>query len=214
MPLALQAKLLGVLEDRSFSRIGSTETIQVDVRIIAATHRDLDRHVAEGRFREDLLYRLRVVPIVIPPLRERTGDIVPLAESFVQRFNREFGREVSGFTPEAEETIRNHAWPGNVRELRNVIERALLFTRNQRLEPQDLMLDPGYRPRPTAVPVAAGHASEGFVLPADGLKLDELENDLVRQAMERAGGNKSRAAKILGISRDQIRYRLEKMGEG
>jgi len=213
MPLSLQAKLLGVLEDRAFSRIGSTETISVDVRIIAATHRDLDRHVAEGRFREDLLYRLRVVPIVIPPLRERTGDIVPLAQSFVQRFNREFGRNVDGFTPEAEEMLKGHAWPGNVRELRNVIERALLFTRSTRLDAPDLMLDPGYRPRgPGAVPAAAP-ATDPFVLPADGVKLDELENHLVRQAMERAGGNKSRAAKILGISRDQIRYRLEKMAK-
>jgi DNA-binding NtrC family response regulator len=214
MPLSLQAKLLGVLEDRSFSRIGSTETIQVDVRIIAATHRDLDRHVAEGRFREDLLYRLRVVPIVIPPLRERTSDIVPLAETFVQRFNREFGRGVEGFAPEAEETLKGHAWPGNVRELRNVIERALLFTRNKRLEPNDLMLDPGYRPRAMSTPAAPPHSSDPVVLPAEGVKLDELENELVRQAMERAGGNKSRAAKILGISRDQIRYRLEKMEQG
>ena len=213
MPLSLQAKLLGVLEDRSFSRIGSTETIQVDVRIIAATHRDLDRHVAEGRFREDLLYRLRVVPIVIAPLRERTGDIVPLAESFVQRFNREFGRDVEGFTHEAEDVLKSHSWPGNVRELRNVVERALLFTRHKRLEPTDLMLDPGYKPRPVTMSTTTSQSSEPFVLPAEGVKLDELENELVRQAMERAGGNKSRAAKILGISRDQIRYRLEKMGE-
>jgi DNA-binding NtrC family response regulator len=205
-----------VLEDRSFSRIGSTETIHVDVRIIAATHRDLDRHVAEGRFREDLLYRLRVVPIVIPPLRERTSDIVPLAESFVQRFNREFGRDVEGFSPAAEDMLKSHAWPGNVRELRNVVERALLFSRTRRLEPPDLMLDPGYKPRgpaPAAAPAHA-HSADPFVLPPDGVKLDELENELVRQAMERAGGNKSRAAKILGISRDQIRYRLEKMAEG
>jgi DNA-binding NtrC family response regulator len=214
MPLALQAKLLGVLEDRSFSRIGSTETIQVDVRIIAATHRDLDRHVAEGRFREDLLYRLRVVPIVIPPLRERTADILPLAESYVHHFNREFGRAVEGFTPPAEEMLRQHAWPGNVRELRNVVERALLFGPKARLEPTDVMLDPGYRPRAPSTPLAAPEGGgKAITLPADGIKLDELENDLVRQAMERAQGNKSHAAKILGISRDQIRYRLEKMGE-
>ena len=214
MPLALQAKLLTVLEDRSFSRIGSTETIQVDVRIVAATHRDLDRHVAEGRFREDLLYRLRVVPIVIPPLRERTADIVPLAESYVQHFNREFGRSVEGFTPEAEETLKTHPWPGNVRELRNVIERALLFSSHARLEPADLLLNPGYRPRtPVAAAAPQGGDDDAYTLPADGIKLDELENDLVRQAMDRAQGNKSRAAKILGISRDQIRYRLEKMGE-
>jgi DNA-binding NtrC family response regulator len=212
MPLSLQAKLLGVLEDRQFSRIGSTETIRVDVRIIAATHRDLDRHVAEGRFREDLLYRLRVVPIVIPSLRERLADVLPLAEAFVQRFNREFSRDVERLTRDAEETLKAYAWPGNVRELRNVIERAMLFAQGRELAAADLMLDPGYRPRGPVVPApAAPRGSDPFVLPAEGIRLDELEDQLVRQAMERAGGNKSRAAKILGISRDQIRYRLDKM---
>jgi DNA-binding NtrC family response regulator len=212
MPLSLQAKLLGVLEDRSFSRIGSTETIRVDVRIIAATHRDLDRHVAEGRFREDLLYRLRVVPIVIPSLRERLADVLPLAESFIQRFNREFSRDVERLTRDAEETLKSHAWPGNVRELRNVVERAMLFAQGRELAATDLMLDPGYRPRgPVVSTPAAARGSDPFVLPAEGIRLDELEDQLVRQAMERAGGNKSRAAKILGISRDQIRYRLDKM---
>jgi DNA-binding NtrC family response regulator len=212
MPLSLQAKLLGVLEDRSFSRIGSTETIRVDVRIIAATHRDLDRHVAEGRFREDLLYRLRVVPIVIPSLRERLADVLPLAESFIQRFNREFSRDVERLTRDAEETLKSYAWPGNVRELRNVVERAMLFAQGRELAAEDLMLDPGYRPRgPVVSAPATARGSDPFVLPAEGIRLDELEDQLVRQAMERAGGNKSRAAKILGISRDQIRYRLDKM---
>jgi len=214
MPLALQAKLLGVLEDRSFSRIGSTDTIHVDVRIIAATHRDLDKLVQEGRFREDLLYRLRVVPIVIPPLRERTADIGPLAASFVKRFNSEFGRKVETIAPEAEEALKRHIWPGNVRELRNVIERAMLFAEGNTLRAEDLLLDPGYRPRGTApAPEPAQTTGQDpFVLPEEGIRLDELEVQLVKQAMERAGGNKSRAAKILGISRDQIRYRLEKMG--
>ncbi|MHC4971327.1 MAG: sigma-54-dependent transcriptional regulator [Planctomycetota bacterium] len=215
MPLSLQAKLLGVLEDRQFSRIGSTETIRVDVRIIAATHRDLDRHVAEGRFREDLLYRLRVVPIVIPSLRERLADVLPLAESFIQRFNREFSRDVERLTSDAEETLKSYAWPGNVRELRNVVERAMLFAQGRELAAADLMLDPGYRPRGPVIPTpAAARGSDPFVLPAEGIRLDELEDQLVRQAMERAGGNKSRAAKILGISRDQIRYRLDKMDRG
>ena len=218
MPLTLQAKLLGVLEDRSFSRIGSTETIHVDVRIIAATHRDLDRHVAEGRFREDLLYRLRVVPIVIPPLRERLADIVPLAETFVQRFNREFGRDVQGLHADAAEALKKHDWPGNVRELRNVIERAMLFVSGDELRADDLMLDPGYHPRGPAAATPAASAppaapADPFVIPPEGLRLDELEDALVRQAMDRAGGNKSRAAKILGISRDQIRYRLDKMAQ-
>jgi DNA-binding NtrC family response regulator len=214
MPLSLQAKLLGVLEDRSFSRVGSTETVRVDVRIIAATHRDLDRHVAEGRFREDLLYRLRVVPIVIPALRDRTEDVVPLARSFLQRFSAEFGRQVTSLSPEAEDLLRAHAWPGNVRELRNVIEHSMLFAKGEVLTADMLVLDPGYHPRGLSEPAAKGGApSDPFVLPPGGLRLDELEEKLVRQALDRAGGNKSRAAKILGISRDQIRYRLEKMGE-
>jgi len=185
------------------------------VRIIAATHRDLDRHVAEGRFREDLLYRLRVVPIVIPPLRERTADIVPLVMSFLRRFNTEFGRNVECLAPEAEEVLKRHAWPGNVRELRNVIERAMLFATGSRLEAKDLLLDAGYRPKSPTLPEAqpAATDTDPFILPAAGLRLDELEEKLVRQAMARAGGNKSRAAKILGISRDQIRYRLEKMNQ-
>jgi len=216
MPLMLQAKLLGVLEERSFSRIGSTQTVRVDVRIIAATHRDLDQHVAAGRFREDLLYRLRVVPIVIPPLRERTADIVPLAETFIGRFNCDFSREIEGLAPGAADHLRSHSWPGNVRELRNVVERAMLFARGDRLTAEDLMLDPGYRPRGPVAPARpqpAAEPSRTFVIPPEGIKLDELEDELVRQAMDRAGGNKSRAAKILGISRDQIRYRLEKMGQ-
>ena len=217
MPLALQAKLLGVLEDRAFSRIGSTDTVHVDVRIVAATHRDLDRHVAESKFREDLLYRLRVVPIVIPPLRERQADIAPLATSFIRRFNSEFGRNLEGLAPSAEEALKGHAWPGNVRELRNVIERAMLFASGEKLKADDLMLDPGYRPRgaqPVTAPAGGAPVQQidPFLLPPEGIRLDELEVKLVRQAMERAGGNKSRAAKILGISRDQIRYRLEKMG--
>jgi DNA-binding NtrC family response regulator len=213
MPLALQAKLLGVVEDRCFSRVGSTEVLHVDVRIIAATHRDLEQHVAAGRFREDLLYRLRVVPIVIPPLRERTADIVPLARTFIRRFNSEFGRSVETIQEDAQEQLQGYSWPGNVRELRNVIERAMLFVEGPELRAEDLLLETGYRPKgiqPVSREAAPG--PDPAILPPGGVRLDELEEKLVRQAMERAGGNKSRAAKILGISRDQIRYRLEKMG--
>jgi DNA-binding NtrC family response regulator len=217
MPLSLQAKLLGVLEDRSFSRVGGTDTVSVDVRIIAATHRDLDQYVDEGRFREDLLFRLRVVPIVIPPLRERQADILPLAESFVRQFNTEFGRNVESIGEEAGEMLKSHAWPGNVRELRNVLERAMLFVTGDTIEPDDLMLDSGYHPRrrnarqAETAPARTATATSPLDLLENGLRLDELEDQLVREAMERARGNKSRAAKLLGISRDQIRYRLEKM---
>jgi DNA-binding NtrC family response regulator len=206
MPPTLQAKLLGVIEDRSFSRIGGTQRVEVDVRLVAATHRDLERGVDEGRFREDLLYRLRVVPVVLPALRDRPADILPLADVFLAEFNREFGRDVQGFDDNARKYLEAHTWPGNVRELRNVIERAMLFTHADVLSADDLMLDLGYRPRATP------GRGQGFILPPEGVSLDAVEQDLVRQAMQRSGNNQSRAASLLGISRDQIRYRLEKMG--
>jgi DNA-binding NtrC family response regulator len=213
MPPALQAKLLGVLEERSFHRIGSTETLRVDVRIVAATHRDLTNEVQQGRFREDLYYRLRVVPIVIPPLRERVADIILLARSFIQRFNSEFDRAVETLHDDAAELLKAHAWPGNVRELRNVVEHAMLFVKGDTLMPDNLLLEPGYHPHREAAPAApaAGAAGDPFSLPAGGVKLEEVEEVLVRKALERSGGNKSHAAKLLGISRDQIRYRIEKM---
>ena len=208
MPLSLQAKLLGVIEDRSFSRIGGTQRVEVDVRIIAATHRDLEVAVEEGQFREDLLYRLRVVPIIIPALRDRPDDIIPLAERFLEMFQREFGTGPKRLSKASREYLRSHSWPGNVRELRNVLERAMLFSSGEDLEPADLLIDLGYRPRSGGRGGNAGN----FTLPADGVHLETVEQDLVRQAMQRSGNNQSRAAALLGISRDQIRYRLEKMG--
>jgi len=205
MPPSLQAKLLGVVEDRSFSSIGGTRRIDVDVRIIAATHRDIELAVEEGHFREDLLYRLGVVPIILPPLRERPDDIVPLAEGFLQEFNREFARSVKGFDQGAEGHLKTHAWPGNVRELRNVVERAMLFSRGNRLQTADLLIELGYRP-------GLGRRAGAFRLPADGVDLQSVEEDLVRQALARTGGNQRKAAALLSISRDQLRYRLDKFG--
>ncbi len=226
MPLALQAKLLGVLEERSFSRIGSTETVSIDVRIIAATHRDLNALVEEGKFRADLLYRLRVVPIVIPPLRDRREDILPLADRFIRHFIGEFGRPVEGLSEMAKNRLRTHPWPGNVRELRNVMERAMLFAHEGLLQEDDLLLDDGYptaaprhvpappppQPRMASAPLPITDDAI-YTLPSGGVSLEDLERHLIHQAMERAGGNKSRAARILGISRDQIRYRLDKMSK-
>jgi len=205
MPPSLQAKLLGVVEDRAFSSVGGTRRIEVDVRIIAATHRDIELAVHEGRFREDLLYRLRVVPIILPPLRERPEDILPLAEVFLREFNREFGRSVTGFDGGAAGRLRGHTWPGNVRELRNVIERAMLFTSSDRLTASDLLIDLGYRP-------GVAHRQGAFNLPASGVDLQSVERDFVRQALARTKGNQRKAAKLLGITRDQLRYRVEKMG--
>ncbi|MHC4937476.1 MAG: sigma-54-dependent transcriptional regulator [Planctomycetota bacterium] len=209
MPQSLQAKLLGILEDKSFRRIGSQQPIHVDVRIIAATHRDLARAVDEGRFRQDLFYRLNVVPLTIPPLRERREDIVPLARHFVAELNRSLGRQIAEIAPDAEAMLLQHSWMGNVRELRNAIERAMLFASGGRIGASDLFLDAGVRPPAEPGPE---RTSARFTLPPDGVNLEQHEMELVRQAMERTGQNQSRAAALLGLSRDQIRYRLEKMG--
>jgi two-component system response regulator AtoC len=202
----LQGKLLRVLEDKSFRRVGGTRDIRVAVRIVAATNKDLAEEVRCGRFRSDLYFRLRVIPLEIPPLRERSEDILPLAESFLQHFNREFRKSVSGFAPAAALRLQAYAWPGNVRELRNAIERAVLLSDGGPL---------GLRDLPKEISGDAGPGSRGgaaFRLPSAGLVLDELVRDLVVQALERSRGNRTRAAALLGLNRDQIRYRIEKFG--
>lgn len=197
----LQAKLLRFLEERTFRRVGGLIDIHVDVRVIAATNRDLDADVRAGRFREDLFYRLQVMPIALPALRERTGDISIMANFFIDRYNREFHKRVQGATPAALALLEAYDWPGNVRELRNAIERAMLLMDREWLEPDDFStLKQG-----TVVDME-------FRLPVHGLVLGEMERELVAQALERAGGNQTQAGKLLGINRDQVRYRIEKFG--
>ena len=196
----LQAKLLRFLEEKTFKRVGGLNDIRVDVRIIAATNRDLAREVRAGRCREDLFYRLQVMPIELPPLRERHGDGPLLAAYFVDVYNREFKKRVHGLRPATTKLIDLYDWPGNIRELRNTIERAMLLVTHEWLEPNDLT---GLEHPITALT---------FRLPADGVKLDELEHQLLMQALERTGGNQGRAAELLGLSRDQVRYRIEKFG--
>jgi DNA-binding NtrC family response regulator len=200
----LQGKLLRVLEDKTFRRVGGTRDIKVAVRIIAATNKDLEQEVAAGRFRGDLYFRLKVIPIEIPPLRERIEDLIPLAESFMAHFNREFHKQVRGIEPATVELLKAHHWPGNVRELRNAIERAILLTDGEKLSPHDL---------PTDIQKPKGRtpaAKDEIKLPHAGLVLEELEKELVVQALTRARGNRTRAARLLGMNRDQIRYRIEK----
>jgi len=206
MPQSLQAKLLAVLEDRTFKRLGGVIELQVDVRVVAATNVDLDARVREGLFRTDLFYRLNTFPIRIPPLRERREDILPLARYFVDRFNREFNRKIESIAPEATEALQRHAWPGNVRELRNAVERAMILGAGPSLQMRDFVF--GTEPRAEGEARAAGP----FRLPEEGLDMEALERDLVRQALEMSAGNQSRAAQLLGMTRDQIRYRLEKYG--
>ncbi len=208
MSLPLQAKLLRFLEERSFRRVGGTEDIRVNVRIIAATNRNLERAVELQSFRQDLYYRLSVIPIVVPPLRERQEDILPLARLFLTRFSSEFKKPVKGFTAEAETCLKAHPWPGNVRELRNVIERAMILGGDTHIDAADLP------PELRTTALSSSTPLVPFRLPVEGIVLDDLERSLVQQALERTSNNQTQAAKLLGITRDQIRYRVEKFTQG
>jgi two-component system response regulator AtoC len=219
MPLISQAKLLKVLESRQFKRLGGVVDHRVDIRIIAATNRDLDGAVREGRFREDLYYRLKVVPILLPALRDRREDIPLLLDHYMARYNADFRKNFRRVSPEALRLLMAYSWPGNVRELRNLVERVMI------LEKGDTILAEHLPPEITS-PTAAGRetgaagSSENaappgaaqYRLPPTGVCLDEVEKDLVRQALEAAEGNQTRAAQLLGISRDQLRYRMQKFG--
>ena len=198
---ALQAKLLRFLEEKAFKRVGGAADIHVDVRVVAATNRNLEDEVAKGRFRSDLYYRLNVLPIKLPPLRSHAEDVALLVEFFIDGFNAEFRKRVLGASPAAYTQLERYGWPGNVRELRNVVERAMLLSESPRLEPKDF----------PALSTTPGSA-EDFELPAKGVNLDELERSLVVQALRRSGGNQTKAATLLGLNRDQIRYRIEKFG--
>ncbi len=208
MSLALQPKLLRVLQERSFRRIGGSHEISCDVRIIAATNRDLVAMIASGQFREDLYYRLNVIPLKLPPLRERSEDIPLLAFHFLNFFSRKLGRSVQGFAADTLSLLQAYDWPGNIRELQNVIERGVIFCRGEQLLPDDLPaslsnLTHAVTDRPVAQP--------GFDKPLPE-KLDDFEASLVRQAMVEARGIQASAAKLLGISRSNLQYKLRKFG--
>jgi DNA-binding NtrC family response regulator len=199
MTPALQAKLLRFLEEKSFKRVGGATDIRVDVRVIAATNRNLEEEVGKNRFRSDLYYRLNVLPITMPSLRSHPEDVPLLVEYFIDGFNSEFRKKVLGATPTAYSVLQQYGWPGNVRELRNVIERAMLLSDHDRLDAADFAA--------LSRPVAAG---DEFELPPKGVDLEQLERSLVIQALKRCGGNQTRAGELLGLNRDQVRYRIEK----
>jgi DNA-binding NtrC family response regulator len=209
MPASLQAKLLRFLEEKAFRRVGGTKDIRVDVRIIAATNRHLRTLVADGRFREDLFYRLNVFPVTLPPLRERPEDIPLLAEYFIRQYNREFRKEVTGIEPAALAAIRAYRWPGNVREVRNVIERVMLLLAGSRLTLDDL---PSELKTPAPATVIAERPLTVIEFGPEGIDIHEVERLLVRKALDQTHGNQSRAAALLRISRDQLRYRMQKYG--
>ncbi len=219
----LQAKMLRVLEDQIIRRVGGVRDMQVNVRVIAASNRDLEKMVQEGTFRQDLFYRLAIISIFLPSLRERREDILPMVDFFIERYNKKFRKSVRGITEETRKLLLAHNWPGNVRELKNAIERAMILEEEQFL-------------RPTYMPFAVGHQHSGLTafekisgptdgqllpngrslppltIPEGGTSLEEVERALVEMAMRQANSNQTHAAKLLDISRDALRYKLKKYG--
>jgi two-component system response regulator AtoC len=207
LPPGGQAKLLRLLENKTFRRVGGVHELRADVRVIAATNVNLEERVEEGRFRSDLFFRLNVVRIVVPPLREHLDDVATLAAHFIARFNQEMKRQVKGISSQAMELLRGYHWPGNVRELRNVIERAfILHAGADEIRPEHLAPELRKAPVPKRQDRLVPPINE------DGLVLDDVERKLIAEAMERASGNQSKAARLLGVSRDTLRYRLKKHG--
>jgi DNA-binding NtrC family response regulator len=208
MPAALQAKLLRFLEERRFRRVGGTREIGVDVRVIAATNRDLEKAIEEGSFRRDLMYRLNVVTVFLPPLRARGDDIRLLAQHFVTRFATEFKKPITRLSDEARGRLNSYGWPGNVRELRNVVERAVLLCNDNTIHASDIVLGRSEQ-QPWEWDI------ENIQLPPEGFdfgKLRNLEYQLLRQALDRTNNNQTQAARLLNLSRDRLRYRLQKHG--
>jgi DNA-binding NtrC family response regulator len=206
VPAAIQVKLLRVLQEREFERLGGTKTLKVDIRMIAATNRDLRAALEEGTFREDLYYRLNVVPIDIPPLREHKEDIPDLVNHFLARFAADSEREIEGITPAALNALMEYHWPGNIRQLENSVERAVALSSGRVIDVMDIHLDKGHGRGATAPSPSADQ-----FLP-EGMTMEQWEDNMIREALRRANGNKSQAARLLGLSRNALRYRLGKLG--
>jgi len=218
----LQAKLLRVLEDQVIRRVGGVRDMQVDVRVIAASNRDLEKAVREAEFRQDLYYRLAIIAIFIPPLRERKEDVLPLVDFFIDRYNRKFKKSVQGITDETRRLLLAHTWPGNVRELKNSIERAMILEDEKLLRPLYLpfaVAESGGRtvfertaPADSGQQLANGRTLPRLYIPEGGTSLEEVERAMVELAMRQANSNQTQAAKLLDISRDALRYKLKKFG--
>ncbi|RMG74788.1 MAG: sigma-54-dependent Fis family transcriptional regulator [Nitrospirae bacterium] len=205
MPISLQAKLLRVLQDGEIRRLGGKDSFRVDIRIIAATNRDLEEMIKEGTFREDLYYRLRVVTIKIPPLRERREDIPLLCEHFLKKYNQEFGKRLKGISEEALKALTDYSWPGNIRQLQSVIERAVILSDGERLELDDIRDE------------ISGGVSKNILdldIPDEGIVFEEIEKALLKKAMEKSNFVAKRAAELLGMSYKTFWYRWEKFGLG
>lgn len=205
MQLGLQAKLLRVLEEQTYKRVGGIQDISVDVRVIASSNRDLKTMVEEGKFRQDLFYRLNVITITLPSLRERGDDARLLADYYIQHYNSKFRKKIEGLTPEAVELLMEYHWPGNIRELKNLIERAMILEDPPLIDVSALPIEPAKH-----VPSSSDIGLPEISIPEDGTSLEKVEEELVRQALVRARGNQTRAAKLLDISRDALRYKMKK----
>ncbi|MDT8442353.1 MAG: sigma-54 dependent transcriptional regulator [Desulfuromonadales bacterium] len=206
MDIGMQAKLLRVLEERTFRRVGGTKEIPVDVRVVSATNQELLEKIESKTFRNDLYYRLQVIPIYLPPLRERREDIMPLVDTFITHYNREFGKSVKGVSKMAQKFLEEYDWPGNVRELRNIIERAIILENQETLMLEHL---------PRELISKAGEGTTGpvsFRLPPEGVDIEDIERELIRQALEISEGNQSKAARKLSLGIDAFRYRMKKFG--
>ena len=202
VPGPVQVKLLRVLQEREFERLGSNKTRHIDVRVLAATNVDLRAALEQGRFREDLYYRLNVLPINIPPLRDRKEDIPFLASHFIGKYQKDLGSQVESISDAAMQKLMEHRWEGNVRELENVIERSMVLATGKVLEASDIKLDMAPKSRPAAI--------DSFL--PEGQTLDQFEQSIIKEALHRASGNKSQAARLLGLTRNALRYRLTQMG--
>ena len=222
----LQAKLLRVLEDQVIRRVGGVRDIQVDVRVIAASNRDLEREVREGRFRQDLYYRLAIISIFLPSLRDRKEDVLPLVDFFLAHYNKKFRKSVQGLSEDTRRLLLNYDWPGNVRELKNALERAMILEEGNLLKPDDL---PFSVASGRSGPVLTEKASSATVevqpapgkrrlpplsIPEGGTSLEDVEHALVELALQQSHGNQIKAAKLLNISRDALRYKMKKFGLG
>jgi PAS domain S-box-containing protein len=204
IPLMLQAKLLRVLEEQTFRRLGGLKDIKLDLRVIAATNKNLREAVKEGAFRQDLYFRLNVIQILIPPLRERTEDIIPLTKFFIDHYNRKFKRQIEGVSEAAAKLLASHDWPGNVRELRNAIERAMILEESAYISPTTLPISVS---RPDGAAIAVSAPAE---IPTDGLSLEDNERSLLVKALDKTHGNQTQAARLLRITRDTLRYKMKK----
>lgn len=207
MKSSTQAKLLKVIENKTFKRIGGVKDIAVDIRVIASSNKNIEEEIKNGNFREDLYYRLQVIPLLLPPLRERSEDIILLINAFINQFNNEFKKNVIGISKEAKKSFLNYAWPGNIRELKNVIERAMILENEEYILPEHLPIELSKQNVPEK------DLSESRVtIPPGGLNIEMVEKELITQALEQSKWNQTKAARLLNLTRDALRYRMQKFG--